>query len=468
VPSNLQLKTHRARLFLLLTFVLGIVGIVSAAQESTITWNSTTDRVSADVRKQPLFSVLEIVAHQTGWHIFVEPEAARSVDVKFSKLPSGEALKKLLGSLNFAFVPQTNEASQLYVFVTQQGNATRAIGTNSVAAPSAKPKHVLNELVVKLKPGADIDALAKSIGAIVTGRDDKLGIYRLQFEDEAAMEAALEKLKGNSDVAAVDYNYYYDAPQKPQPVSNATSNQPKLTLDDSKPNDPCHPVVAVIDTQVQSLGSDFDKFVMKPVSVVGSDLAAPDGLTHGTAMVNAILDAVAQSSGGHSAVKILPVTIYDSGEQTTTWNVARGVQAAVNGGATVLNMSLGGGGDSAVLDDIIQQALAKGVVIFAAAGNTPVTTPTYPAAIPGVNAVTALGAPGQLAAYANRGNFVSMALPGANVVQQGSQSFVVQGTSTATAYASGLAAGTKGIDCASWSQITGAMQQKFPVPQNQN
>jgi subtilisin family serine protease len=182
-------------------------------------------------------------------------------------------------------------------------------------------------------------------------------------------------------------------------------------------------------------------------------------------MVNAILDAVAQSSGGHSAVKILPVTIYDSGEQTTTWNVARGVQAAVNGGATVLNMSLGGGGDSAVLDDIIQQALAKGVVIFAAAGNTPVTTPTYPAAIPGVNAVTALGAPGQLAAYANRGDFVSMALPGANVVQQGSQSFVVQGTSTATAYASGLAAGTKGIDCASWSQITGAMQQKFPVPQ---
>jgi len=26
-------------------------------------------------------------------------------------------------------------------------------------------------------------------------------------------------------------------------------------------------------------------------------------------------------------------------------------------------------------------------------------------------------------------------------------------------------AGTKGIDCQSWSQIEGAMQQKFPVPQ---
>jgi hypothetical protein len=201
------------------------------------------------------------------------------------------------------------------------------------------------------------------------------------------------------------------------------------------------------------------------VSVVGDKISGADGLTHGTAMVNAALDAIAQSSGGHSAVKILPVVVYDSGEQTTTWNVARGVQAAVNGGASVLNMSLGGGGDSAVLDDIIQQALAKGVVIFAAAGNQPVTTPTYPAAIPGVNAVTALGSRGQLASYANYGNFVSMALPGANVVQQGNQSFVVQGTSTATAYASGVAAGTKGTDCQPWSQITSAMQQKFPVPQ---
>jgi hypothetical protein len=40
----------------------------------------------------------------------------------------------------------------------------------------------------------------------------------------------------------------------------------------------------------------------------------------------------------------------------------------------------------------------------------------------------------------------------------------MQGTSTATAYASGIAAGTKGINCDSWAQIQNAMQQKFPVP----
>jgi len=179
------------------------------------------------------------------------------------------------------------------------------------------------------------------------------------------------------------------------------------------------------------------------------------------------LRAVSQQSSS-SSVRILPVDVYGAAETTTSWNVALGVQAAVDGGATVLNMSLGGTTDSPILDNIIQQALAKGVVIFAAAGNQPVSTPTYPAAISGVNAVTALGAPGQLASYANYGSFVEMALPGSSVVYLGNQAFVVQGTSPATAYASGVAAGTKGVNCLPWAQIQSAMAAKFPVPATGN
>jgi hypothetical protein len=117
------------------------------------------------------------------------------------------------------------------------------------------------------------------------------------------------------------------------------------------------------------------------------------------------------------------------------------------------------------LDSVIQQALASGVVIFAAAGNTPVNTPTYPAAIPGVNDVTALSQPGQFASYANFSPQVDLALPGASVVYIGSQAFIVQGTSPATAYATGIAAGTKSVNCSVWAQILRSMQAKFPVPQ---
>ena len=129
----------------------------------------------------------------------------------------------------------------------------------------------------------------------------------------------------------------------------------------------------------------------------------------------------------------------------------------------MLNLSLGGSSDSAIMDSVIQQAIAAGIPVYAAAGNQPVSTPTYPAADPGVIAVTATQG-GQLAPYANFGSFVSLRCRVRAWSISAAQPYVVQGTSPATAYATGVAAGTKGVDCLPWTQIQTAMQQKFPVP----
>ena len=439
------------------------VSVRAATETNSLVWQADRDRVTADIRSEALWPLLEDIAHQTGWNIFVEPGAAHNASTKFSGLPAGEALRKLLGNLNYALVPQTNAPQQLYVFTTTMHNATQRVAATPVKR--APMPHVANELLVKLKPGADIEAIARALGAKVTGRDDKLGIYRLQFADAAATDAALGSLKTNPDVAAVDYNYIFDKPVPPQQIANAPTGPVALTLDPNSSSDPCNPVVGLIDTSMQSLGSQLDPFLMKGIDVTGDNCPpSVDTPTHATAMAETILRAVSQQSSS-SSVRILPVNVYGCGETATSWNVALGVQAAVNGGATVLNMSLGGTTDGAILNDIIQQAVAKGVVIFAAAGNQPVNTPTYPAAIPGVNAVTALGAPGQLASYANFGSFVEMALPGSSVVYLGNQAYVVQGTSPATAYATGVAAGAKSINCQPWAQIQSAMQAKFPVPQ---
>lgn len=438
-----------------------------AAETNSLAWHGDRDSVSADIHSELLWPLLEDIAHQSGWHIFVEPGASHKASVKFKDLPEGEALKKLLGDLNFALVPQTNGPQQLYVFMTDMKNATQPV---AALVKKAAMHRVANQLLVKLKHGANIDAIAKARGAKVIARNDKLGIYLLEFSDENATDAALESLKKDALVASVDYNYVYDPPVTPQPLSNvpAGNGPPQLTLDSNTANDPCNPVVGLIDTGIQSLGNQLDPFVMKGLNVTGdTPTLSTTTPTHATAMAQGILGAVAQQST-HSPVRILPVNVYGNSETTTSWNVALGVQAAVDGGATVLNMSLAGTTDEAVLNDIIQQAIAKGVVIFAAAGNQPVNTPNYPAAIPGVNAVTALGAPGQLASYANYGSFVEMALPGSSIVYLGNQAFVVQGTSSATAYATGVAAGTKSINCLTWAQILAAMQAKFPVPQKSN
>jgi hypothetical protein len=465
---------------LLLAFALG----ARAADTNSLVWHTAIDRVSADVHGELLWPLLEDIAHQTGWHIFVEPDTERNASAKFKDLPSDDALKMLLGDLNFALVPQTNAPAQLYVFRTVMRNATKPV---SIVKPS---KRIANELLLKVKPGTDMDALAKLLGAKIIGRMDKLGVYRLQFPDAAATAAALAQLQNNGDVLAVDYNNYLDPPPVAQPVATAAvpvgyGAAPTLTLNPPTPGDPCSPIIGMIDTpqssvnsspsvlpsisvmtdsgsgaSPQSIGNPVEVFAPKQVSAA-STLTLP---THGTAMIQTILRAVSQSSGGSSSARILPVDVYGTGETTTSWNVALGVQAAVDHGATVLSMSLGGSSDSPVLDSVLQQAMANGVVVFAAAGNTPVNAPTYPAAIPGVNDVTALGAPGQLAPYANFSPQVDMALPGASIVYVGSQAYVVQGTSPATAYAAGIAAGTKSVNCLTWKEILSAMQTKFTVP----
>jgi hypothetical protein len=430
-----------------------------AADTNSLVWHRATDRVDADVRGMALWPLLEKIASDAGWRIYVEPDTTHTTSAKFKDLPSGDALKRLLGNLNFALVPRTNGVPNLYVFRTVMKNATRL-----VLAPKATPKHVPNELLVKLKPGTDVDALAKLLGAKVIGRDDKLGIYRLQFDNADATDAALASLKNNSDVLAVDYNYVFDPPATPQLLANAPVGPVSLTLDPATTGDPCNPIVGLIDTQVQSLGSQLDPFMLKPISVAGDACPGTSDITHGTAMAETILRAVAQAGGGSSSVRILAVNVYGCADATaTSWSVALGIKAAVDNGATMINLSLGGPSDSAVLDSVIQQAIAAGIPVYAAAGNQPVSTPTYPAAAPGVIAVTATQG-GQLAPYANFGSFVSLALPGASVVYLGGQPYIVQGTSPATAYATGVAAGTKGVNCLPWAQIQSAMQQKFAVP----
>ena len=441
--------------------------VARAAETNSLVWQADQDLVSADIRGEALWPLLEDIAHQTGWHIFVEPGASRNASVKFRDLPPGEALHQLLGKLNFAIVPQTNGPQQLYVFTTRMQNATQRV---SVPAKSGPMKHVANQLMIKLKPGANIEAIARARGAKIVARNDKLGIYLLEFSDASTTDAALLGLKSDPNVASVDYNYLFDTPVTPQPLANAPvgSSPTSLTLDPNTSTDPCNPVVGLIDTGVQSLGSQLDPFMMTNINVAG---CSPDvnssTPTHGTAMAQTILNAVSKQ-GKSSSVRILPVNVFGCDETASTWNVALGVQAAVDNGATVLNMSLAGTSDSAVLDDIIQQAMAKGVVVFAAAGNQPVATANYPAAIPGVNAVTALGAPGQLASYADYGSFVGMALPGTSIVYMNGQPWVVQGTSPATAYASGIAAGTKASNCDSWPAIQSAMDKQFPVPAKSN
>lgn len=435
------------------------VSVDAFAQTNVLVWHKTAGTVDASVHHEALLPLLESIAIQTGWHVYVEPGSTLDASTQFKNLPAGDALKMLLGDLNFALVPKTDSRWQLYVFRTTMKNATHLVSAE-------KPKHVSNELMIKVKPGTNVDALAKLLGAKIIGRMDKYGVYRLQFTDSNATESALSQLQMNSDVQAVDYNYYFDPPPTPQSISPSSTPSGQLSLQLSPPPSNGKMIIGLIDTGVQSLGSDLNQFILPQINVADGT-PSDSGMTHGTAMAYAILQAISNASGSSSTpYQIQPLNVYGgSDEQTTSWNVALGIQQAVNSGATILNMSLGSSGDSTVLDNVVAQAAQDGITMFAAAGNTPTDSPYYPAADSGVVAVTALGQSGQLAPYANAWPDPNMiALPGTGVVFYNGVPWVVQGTSTSTAFATGAFAGNSLAHEWSPPQTISAMIGHFTVP----
>ena len=100
---------------------------------------------------------------------------------------------------------------------------------------------------------------------------------------------------------------------------------------------------------------------------------------------------------------------------TNTLLVAQALDWLISENVQVVNLSLGSAPD-AVLAAVVSKANALGVVLVAAAGNGgSAAAPSYPAAYPGVIAVTAVDANKQLYTRANRGPYVALAAPGVDV-----------------------------------------------------
>jgi len=209
---------------------MALLVAVPAWAANTLNWETNRNRVSADIKGGKLVPTLERIASATGWQVFLEPGTTSAISAKFDRLPPGEALHLLLRDLNFALVPTTNASPKLFVFRSSLENATQSVRPANPEAAGSKGKVIPNELIVRLKPGAKIDDLAKLLGAKVIGRIDSLNAYRLQFQDEAAADAAREQLASNPDVASVDSNYSIDRPTTPVGAQGSGLPPPPASL----------------------------------------------------------------------------------------------------------------------------------------------------------------------------------------------------------------------------------------------
>jgi type VII secretion-associated serine protease mycosin len=211
--------------------------------------------------------------------------------------------------------------------------------------------------------------------------------------------------------------------------------------------------VAVIDSGVDANPQFGNRVTLGP-DLAGEDFGAPadaDCVGHGTSVAGIIAAAPVAGvsfTGVAPAARILSIKITDTEQGIPAALMPEAIRDAVNLGASVINLSLAAPGGSAALRSAVDYALARNVVVVAAAGNDEPgsTGPFYPAAYPGVLSVGAVQPDGSLAGFSDTRTPVSVTAPGVDVTSAYPGSFPdaydpdLEGTSFATPFVSGVAA----------------------------
>lgn len=207
-------------------------------------------------------------------------------------------------------------------------------------------------------------------------------------------------------------------------------------------------VVALIDTGVEVDHEDLRAVVL--------DRRSEDLRGHGTQIASTIAAAsnnrrgVASLNGGG---RIIKVAIYPalSSHRSAADDVARAIGQAVSDQVDVINLSFGARGPApTAVQQAVAHALARGVVVVAAAGNDRGrASDQWPANIPGVIVVSATDGRDQRAAFSNSTSGMDQGLsaPGVGicVATHDGHYALADGTSHAAGMVSGLAGVLKAI-----------------------
>ncbi|MEH2170954.1 MAG: S8 family peptidase [Nostoc sp.] len=145
--------------------------------------------------------------------------------------------------------------------------------------------------------------------------------------------------------------------------------------------------------------------------------------------------------------KIMPVKALDSSGSGSYSSISKGIRYAVDNGANVINLSLGGGSSNRTLESAIDYASSKGVIVVMAAGNDGDSSPDYPARYASKSgiAVGAVDKNSNLADFSNRSGTNEIAYvtaPGVKVYSSvpNNQYATYSGTSMAAPHVAGIVA----------------------------
>jgi subtilisin family serine protease len=180
--------------------------------------------------------------------------------------------------------------------------------------------------------------------------------------------------------------------------------------------------IAVVDTGADVTAPDIAPKRPLTHSAVSGSAVVTDTIGHGTFVSSLAAGSMVRGvfSGFGGSARLMIVQANSNTNDFTDANEAAAIVWAVDHGANIVNLSLGGPDTSLVEQDAITYASRHGVLVVASAGNTgrEGNLPSYPAALVGPSglAVGASTAAGTRAPFSTAARYVSLLAPGVNVV----------------------------------------------------
>jgi len=314
---------------------------------------------------------------------------------------------------------------------------------NTAGVPGGQPN-----IIVGFSSGipSDITEKVKAHGADVISKNTDINfvVVNPKGRDKAQLMA---EMRGLRHVAYVEEDYVATAflePNDPYYSSQwgpADILAPKawdITL--GSPN----VIIAVVDTGVDYNHPDLAANYAGGYDFINNDNNPMDDNGHGTHVAGIAAAVTNNGEGvvGISQSKIMAEKVLGKDGSGSYSAVANGITHAANNGAKVISISLGGRFSSTTLQNAVNYAWNKGVLLVAAAGNEQSGKINYPAAYTNVIAVSALNPGDGFAYYSNHGKKVELSAPGTGIYStyMGGGYKSLSGTSMATPFVSGSAA----------------------------
>jgi len=321
-----------------------------------------------------------------------------------------------------------------------------------VAQTSLNQRTIAGEIVAEIDGSlsdTQADELARRHGLVRLQSQDfpllgaTIGLFRVT--DRRTVETASRGFATDAGVRWVQPNFrYFLQEQKaaltegdPAQYANAKLRLPQAhTLARG-----ANVTVAVIDSGVDVKHPELANAIADSFDALGSK-EGPH--VHGTGIAGAIVSH-ARLMGSAPAARILAIRAFagaPNGGESTSFVILKALDYATAHGAQIVNMSFAGPND-ALIERGISAAVAKGIVMVAAAGNAGAKSPPlYPAANRSVIAVSATDAQDRLFAASNRGGHIVISAPGVDIFLPAPDGKyqMTSGTSFSAAYISGLAA----------------------------